>query len=118
MPFAVMKTRRWVPTCAALVFFIVALTAPPVSAQQTVEVIIQNYRFEPAQVRIRAGDTVKWTNQEKRTSHSVLFSAAQGGESERLFPEESWQRRFDAPGRYPYACGPHPEMKGEVEVIP
>lgn len=118
MPFTVMKNGRRVPGCAALAFFCAMLIMLPVCAQQTVEVIIQNYRFQPAQLRIRAGDTVKWTNQEKRTSHSVVFSDAQGGESERLFPEESWQRRFDAPGRYPYACGPHPEMKGEVEVIP
>jgi plastocyanin len=87
------------------------------SAQQTVEVVIQKYRFEPAEVQIRAGDTVKWINQEKRTSHSVLFAPEQGGESERFFPGESWQRKFDAPGRYVYSCGPHPEMKGVVEVV-
>jgi len=98
--------------------FVFSLTAfHPVSAQQTVEVVIQNYRFEPPEVRIRIGDTVRWTNQEKRTSHSVLFSPEQGGESERFFPGESWQRRFDAPGRFPYSCGPHPEMKGVVEVM-
>lgn len=118
MRFSVMNNRRRVSTGAALVFFCVLLTAQPVCAQQTVEVSIQHYRFEPALVRIRAGDTVKWINQEKRTSHSVLFSAEQGGESERLFPQESWQRRFDTPGRYPYNCGPHPEMTGAVEVLP
>lgn len=102
--------------CAALAFFVAAISLP-VSAQQTVEVVIQNYRFEPAEVRVRVGDTVRWTNQEKRTSHSVLFSSEQGGESERFFPQESWQRRFDAPGKYPYSCGPHPEMKGVVVVV-
>nr|MDP2190329.1 plastocyanin/azurin family copper-binding protein [Rhodoferax sp.] len=85
-------------------------------AQQTVEVLIQNYRYQPQEVRIQAGDTVKWINREKRTSHSVLFSVEQGGESDRFFPDESWQRRFDTPGRYAYHCGPHPEMTGVVEV--
>ncbi|WP_404302259.1 cupredoxin domain-containing protein [Alicycliphilus denitrificans] len=113
-----MKTGRQVSTCAALVFFSAVIASSPVSAQKTVEVIIQNYRFDPAQVRVRAGDTVRWVNQEKRTSHSVLFSPEQGGESERFFPQESWQRQFETPGRYPYSCGPHPEMKGEVEVTP
>lgn len=84
--------------------------------QQTVEVAIQNYRFQPQELQIKVGDTVKWINREKRTSHSVVFPAEQGGESERFFPDESWQRRFDAPGRYPYHCGPHPEMTGVVEV--
>jgi len=116
MLFSVMPTRRWVSPLAALAFS-VAAAFQPASAQQTVEVAIQNYRFEPAEVRVRVGDTVRWTNQEKRTSHSVLFSAEQGGESERFFPQESWQRRFDAPGKYSYSCGPHPEMKGVVEVV-
>jgi len=33
-----------------------------------------------------------------------------------MFPGESWQRTFDNAGTYPYTCGPHPEMKGRVEV--
>lgn len=77
------------------------------------EVVIRDHRFEPAELRIRAGDTVRWVNHEKRTSHSVLFP---GLESERLLPGEHWERRFDKPGRYPYACGPHPEMQGLVIV--
>ena len=85
-------------------------------AQQTVEVVIQDYRYQPMAVRASVGDTVKWVNREKRTSHSVVFPLEQGGESERFFPDESWQRRFDVPGSYPYHCGPHPEMTGVVEV--
>ena len=85
-------------------------------ALQTVEVTIKDYRFSPAEVRIKAGDTVKWINQEKRTSHSVLFPAENGLESERLFPDERWQRTFTQPGSYSYRCGPHEEMKGLVLV--
>jgi amicyanin len=85
-------------------------------AQQTVEVTIQDYHFVPPEVRIKTGDTVKWINQEKRTSHSVLFLGKGGVESERLFPEESWQRTFDKPGTYDYRCGPHEEMRGSVVV--
>lgn len=115
MLFSVKPAGKRVPALAALVFSLAILQ--PVSAQQTVEVVIQNYRFEPAELRVRVGDTVRWTNQEKRTSHSVLFSPEQGGESERFFPQESWQRTFDKPGKYSYSCGPHPEMKGAVEVV-
>jgi len=118
MRFSVMKTERRVSTWSAPVFFSAWLTLPAVFAQQTVDVTIQNYRFTPAQVQIRVGDTVRWINQEKRTSHSVLFAPEQGGESERFFPQESWQRQFQTPGLYHYSCGPHPEMKGEVQVVP
>lgn len=84
--------------------------------QQTVEVMIRDYKFLPAEVRIKAGDAVKWVNKEKRTSHSVLFPAENGLESERFFPDESWQRTFTKPGSYSYRCGPHEEMKGLVVV--
>ncbi len=93
-----------------------ALVLVSAFAQQTVEVTIQDYRFLPAEVRIKAGDTVKWINREKRTSHSVLFAAENGLESERMFPQEHWQRTFAQPGSYSYRCGPHEEMKGLVLV--
>ena len=86
------------------------------TTRQTAEVTIQDSRFTPTEIRIKAGDTVKWINREKRTSHSVLFPAENGLESERLFPQEQWQRRFTQPGSYSYRCGPHEEMKGLVVV--
>lgn len=85
-------------------------------AQGVVDVVVRDYRFSPAELRVKPGTTVKWSNDEKRVSHSVLFLGADGFESERMFPGDSWQRVFDKPGRYPYTCGPHPEMKGVVEV--
>ncbi len=85
-------------------------------AQTTVEVTVKDYRFSPEEVRVKVGDTVKWINKEKRTSHSVLFPAENGLESDRFFPDESWQRVFKQPGTYKYRCGPHEEMKGTVIV--
>jgi plastocyanin len=96
-----------------LPFFFVAAMA---HAQGVVEVSIHDTTFDPAELRIKPGTTVKWTNNEKRTSHSVLFLGPQGFESDRFFPGESYQRTFDKPGRHPYTCGPHPEMHGEVIV--
>lgn len=83
---------------------------------QMAQVDIRDYKYEPAELKIKAGTTVKWTNREKRVSHSVLFTGPGGFESERFFPGESWQRTFDKPGVFPYTCGPHPEMKGRIEV--
>ncbi len=84
------------------------------AAEQVVE--IRDYKFQPQTVRIKPGDSVRWINREKRTSHSVLFKGGAVAESERLFPDESWVRRFEAAGSYPYNCGPHPEMSGQIEV--
>ena len=66
---------------------------------------------------MKAGTTVKWMNNEERASHSVIWLGPGGFESERMFPGESYQRKFDQPGTYPYSCGPHPEMKGAVVVM-
>ena len=87
----------------------------PSAAEEHV-VAIRTYRFEPSEIRIRVGDTVRWLNMEKRTTHSVLFGGSPSLESERLFPGDSWSRRFDSPGTIVYGCGPHPEMSGTIEV--
>jgi len=102
---------------ALLLWVLVAFSA---QAQQMHEVVIFDYEFQPAKVRVKVGDSVRWINREKRTSHSILFTVdtpAFGGiESPRLFPAEFWQLKFEKPGRYNYRCGPHNEMQGHVEV--
>ncbi|HJV94222.1 MAG TPA: plastocyanin/azurin family copper-binding protein [Azonexus sp.] len=114
MPRAVIAFGEWRLWKGAPV--VVALFSCAVPAQETSEVRIEAYQFRPPEVRVHAGDSVRWVNREKRTSHSVLFPAEGGLESERLFPDESWERRFEKAGRYDYHCGPHPEMKGVVLV--
>ena len=97
---------------------VAAMLGPSIgAAQNTVDVRVEGNLFQPAAVSILAGDTVRWVNHEKRTSHSVLLPAALGGESERFFPDESWQKRFDTPGQFAYRCGPHPDMTGTVNVV-
>ena len=104
---------RWAPLALVASCLLPAL---PATAAETVDVGIREYRYDPPELRIRAGTTVRWTNKEKRVSHSILFLGPGGFESERIFPGETFERRFDGPGKYPYTCGPHPEMKGLVEV--
>jgi plastocyanin len=97
-------------TCAALVF-----VAGAASATEA-EVGIQGMRFDPPTLRVKAGTAVVWVNREKRTNHSVRFEQENDLESDRLFPGETWRRTFERPGAYPYRCGPHPEMRGLIEV--
>ena len=98
------------------VLLLAALLAASANAQQMLDVRIENYRFNPPEVSVRVGDIVRWSNHEKRTSHSVVLPIAGVPESERLFPDENWAYRFERAGRYEYHCGPHPEMKGVVLV--
>jgi plastocyanin len=92
------------------------LTAPVSHAGDTVAVDIADYKFSPAELTIKVGTTVTWTNKEKRTSHSVWFLEPGDRESDRLFPGDSFSRTFDKPGSYRYRCGPHEEMTGRIEV--
>lgn len=100
--------------CAGL--FVTSLFAGGVQAAEH-EIQIVQYTYAPAELTIKAGDTVTWINGEKRVSHSVFFNAT-GEESERFFPGERWSRTFDQPGRVEYRCGPHPEMRGVIIVEP
>lgn len=107
---------RMLKTAAAAAFAVIALTILPADAGDVVEIGIAKMKFEPQQLKVKTGTTVKWVNNERRTNHSILFAQEALPESERLFPGESWQRTFDKPGVYPYICGPHPDMTGIVEV--
>ena len=95
---------------------LLALFSLTAQAQSIVDVRIENYRFNPPEISIRVGDTVRWSNHEKRTSHSVILPINGVPESERMFPDESWSYRFERAGRYEYHCGPHPEMTGVIRV--
>lgn len=109
--------RRTTKLFRLLAAVVLATAAGPLAAEDVSEVRIENYQFLPHDVKIRPGGKVRWVNNEKRASHSVLFPGEGGLESERLMSGDSWERKFDKPGRYPYTCGPHPEMSGIVNVV-
>lgn len=90
--------------------------ALPAHAGETAEVVMEKMTFVPQHLKVKAGTTIIWVNQEKRTNHSVFFEKEGLPESDRMFPGEKWQRTFDKPGTYPYRCGPHEEMTGVIEV--
>jgi plastocyanin len=80
------------------------------------EVEIFKFQFQPQEISVKAGDTVRWTNKEKRQYHSVWFEQIGEPEPSYIFPGETYQRTFDTAGTYPYRCGPHKEMTGIVRV--
>lgn len=80
------------------------------------EVAIEKYKFIPAELTIKVGDTVRWVNKEKRQYHSVWFEGLDKEEPEYFFPDEHYERTFDKPGTFKYRCGPHEEMLGVIHV--
>ena len=71
-------------------------------------------RFEPSNLTIAVGDTVRWFNDDA-LPHTV--SATDGSwDSGNLAPGQAFERRFDTAGSYPYLCRYHPGMVGTIEV--
>ena len=89
------------------------------AAQQ--QVVIQNRAFSPAKLTIKKGGQVTWINQDE-VKHNVVAddeanSGGLPGDADLLAKGESYSHTFDAVGTFTYHCGPHPDMKGTIEVV-
>ncbi len=105
--------KRMAGLCGAV---ILALWTVSAWAGETHVVITKDMRFDPEEITIRAGDTVRWENHERRQFHNVWFREAGEDPVPYFFPEEYYEKTFDEPGVYPYVCEPH-EQRGMVGVI-
>lgn len=86
------------------------------------EVGMSSQAFSPANIEIKVGTTVKWTNGSSVT-HTV--TSGTNGEhddefdSGNLAPGASFSHTFDEIGEFPYYCIPHLNagMTGSVTVV-
>ncbi|MDP9370662.1 MAG: multicopper oxidase domain-containing protein, partial [Chloroflexota bacterium] len=87
-----------------------------VEADGVVEIEMVDDRFQPREVEVAAGTTVKWVNK-GRNWHSIA-SRDGGFSSPKLGPGESFSFRFEAQGVYRYFCKHHglQGMAGRVTV--
>lgn len=78
-----------------------------------------SYRFSPAEIVVRIGATVTWTNNDHFT-HSVQFlDGGLPGKPLVMEPGQSATFTFVGPGLYHYQCHLHPQnMHGSVSVGP
>lgn len=77
-----------------------------------IEVQIQNFSFLPAELTVKVGTTVKWTNQDA-IPHTV---SGDGLESGTLGTRDNFSFTFNQSGAYNYHCAIHPSMIGKVIV--
>jgi plastocyanin len=75
---------------------------------------IQGFTFQPAEVRIRAGGTVTWVNEDPATHDATGDSWTTGP----LPASASATVTFRTPGVYTYRCTIHPSMTGTIYVDP
>lgn len=78
-------------------------------------VLIRDFAFEPAEVRVRAGARVTWINCDDEVSHTSTADAG-GWSSPLLAPGQAFTQAFEAAGEFPYHCEPHAFMTARVVV--
>jgi manganese oxidase len=94
-------------------------TETPASSGAEAQIAMKGFKFVPAELTVKAGTTVTWTNQDgaghtitsgTRGSPTALFDSGNvaGG--------KTFSFTFKDPGVYPYFCALHQGMDGQITV--
>ena len=86
------------------------------AVETTTVTMPRSYRFEPAVIRIDAGDTVTWKNEDNFT-HDVTLESGDDTDGHTVKPGDEVQVTFDEAGTFDYECRLHSStMRGKVVV--
>lgn len=77
------------------------------------EVHIDNFVFQPQELKIKVGTTVTWTNRDD-IPHTVV--SAGKFRSKTLDTDDKFTFTFTNAGDYKYFCSLHPHMTGMIKV--
>jgi len=77
------------------------------------KISIDNFTFAPAELTVKVGTTVTWTNHDD-IPHTVV--SAGKFRSKTLDTDDSFSFTFTAAGDYKYFCSLHPHMTGMIKV--
>lgn len=118
------RIRGLLPLVALLLLPITTLVLGPVisptglalakehSGATTHMVEIREFKFYPATLRVKRGDTIVWKNIDA-APHTA--TSAQW-DSDRLNRNQSWSLKVTSKGSIEYICVFHPMMKGKIIV--
>jgi plastocyanin len=96
---------------ACLIGVSCAIGTPAVAADASVK--IGNFTFAPQELRVKAGTTVKWTNEDD-IPHTIVSPPQV--RSQPLDTDQTFSFTFARPGTYKYFCSLHPHMTGIIVV--
>jgi len=90
------------------------------AAKDNVEVSMQGIQFDPADVTVKTGGTVTWTNDES-VPHDVTKEDGPGpdfssGDPGAMMQGDTYEQDFPTAGEISYVCTVHPNMTGTVTV--
>jgi plastocyanin len=77
------------------------------------KVSIDNFTFQPAELTVKVGTTVTWTNHDD-IPHTVV--SAGKFRSKTMDTDGSFSFTFTDAGDYKYFCSLHPHMTGTIKV--
>ena len=77
-------------------------------------VTIRGFAFEPANITIKAGDTITWVNADD-ARHSA-WDLNDQFDTGLLSKGQSASLTFTKPGTFSYRCRPHANMRGTITI--
>jgi plastocyanin len=80
----------------------------------TYRVAIEDMQFRPAQLTVRPGDWIVFSNRDL-FPHTVT-AEGKSFDSQAIGANATWSYRAAEPGVYSYRCTFHPAMKGKITV--
>jgi plastocyanin len=93
---------------------VAAILLPATTARaDDMEVHIDNFVFQPAELKIKLGTTVTWTNRDD-IPHTVV--SAGKFRSKPMDTDNTFSFTFISAGDYKYFCSLHPHMSGMIKV--
>ncbi len=105
-------TLRGLGRLAVAAAISLSLGAAHAYAEDT-SVTIDNFTFAPAELTVKVGTTVTWTNHDD-IPHTIV--SAGKFRSKTLDTDNSFSFTFTAAGDYKYFCSLHPHMTGMIKV--
>ncbi len=99
---------------STLLFGLSALMGVVSAEAATIEVVVDNLAFAPAEVQAKVGDTIRWRNKD-----SFVHSATADGVFDVDLPVgRAGTTILRQAGAIEYFCRYHPNMKGRIGVAP
>jgi plastocyanin len=80
---------------------------------EELKVTIDNFTFSPAELKVKVGDTVTWTNHDD-IPHTVVSAGKY--RSKTMDTDGTFSFTFTSAGDYKYFCSLHPHMTGMIKV--
>ena len=109
MKLRLLGRRRFLAAGAASL----ALASTARAHNGTVHVTIEKLSFVPAEITLKVGETIEWTNKEA-FAHTATVK---GGWEVTIPPGKVVTKVADKAGSIEYYCRFHPNMKGRITIV-